>query len=167
MYRKFDISNVSKVRYIECIESSICRFRYIEAFDTTSNTTTTRTGGASLGGGERLGKQKNKNRFSTTTSAAVVSCFRKKEKGNNQIRVYPVRLVSKTGTPWNQAKNTPHEPRDWPKTNRARFRDDPGPPANALLCLAFNRFWLLFFFFTIFLYIVCIVVNCSLSLIHI
>ena len=36
--------------------------------------------------------------------------------GNNQKRVYPVRLESKTGTPWNQVKNTPQDPRHWPKT---------------------------------------------------
>ena len=43
--------------------------------------------------------------------------------GNNQKRVYPVRLESKTGTAWNQVKNTLDEPRDWPKTNRTRFSD--------------------------------------------
>ena len=37
--------------------------------------------------------------------------------------VYPVRLESKTGTPWNRVKNTPHEPRDWPNTNRTRFSE--------------------------------------------
>ena len=36
-------------------------------------------------------------------------------KGNNQKRVYPVRLESKTGTL--------DEPRDWPKTNRTRFSE--------------------------------------------
>ena len=45
------------------------------------------------------------------------------EKGNNQKRVYPVRLESKTGTAWNQVKNTLDEPRDWPKTNRTRFSE--------------------------------------------
>ena len=44
-------------------------------------------------------------------------------KGNNQKRVYPVRLESKTGTRWNQVKNTLDEPRDWPKTNRTRFSE--------------------------------------------
>ena len=44
------------------------------------------------------------------------------ETGNNQKRVYPVRLESKTGTAWNQVKNTLEEPRDWPKTNRTRFQ---------------------------------------------
>lgn len=37
----------------------------------------------------------------------------------------------KTGRDWNHVKNTPHEPRDWLKTNiRTRFlRDkDPGTP---------------------------------------
>ena len=43
--------------------------------------------------------------------------------GNNQKRVYPVRLESKTGTAWNQVKNTLDEPRDWPKTNRTRFSE--------------------------------------------
>ena len=41
-----------------------------------------------------------------------------KEKSNNQKRVYRVRSEPKTGAPWNQVKNAPHEPRDWPKTNR-------------------------------------------------
>ena len=44
-------------------------------------------------------------------------------KGNNQKRLYPVRLESKTGTGWNQVKNTLDEPRDWPKTNRTRFSE--------------------------------------------
>ena len=44
-------------------------------------------------------------------------------KGNNQKRVYPVRLESKTGTVWNQVKNALDEPRDWPKTNRTRFSE--------------------------------------------
>ena len=43
--------------------------------------------------------------------------------GNNQKRVYPVRLESKTGTSWNQVKNSLDEPRDWPKTNRTRFSE--------------------------------------------
>ena len=43
--------------------------------------------------------------------------------GNNQKRVYPVRLESKTGTAWNQVKNTLDEARDWPKTNRTRFSE--------------------------------------------
>ena len=43
--------------------------------------------------------------------------------GNNQKRVYPVRLESKTGTAWNQVKYTLDEPRDWPKTNRTRFSE--------------------------------------------
>ena len=43
--------------------------------------------------------------------------------GNNQKRVYPVRLESKTGTGWNQVKNTLDEPRDWSKTNRTRFSE--------------------------------------------
>ena len=43
--------------------------------------------------------------------------------GNNQKRVYPVRLESKKGTAWNQVKNTLDEPRDWPKTNRTRFSE--------------------------------------------
>ena len=30
-------------------------------------------------------------------------------------------MESKTGTAWDQVKNTTHEPRDWPKTNRTRF----------------------------------------------
>ena len=42
-------------------------------------------------------------------------------KDNNQKRIYPVRLESETGTPWNQLKNTPRAPRDWPKTNRTRL----------------------------------------------
>ena len=45
------------------------------------------------------------------------------KKGNNQKRVYPVRLESKTGTVWNQVKNALDEPRDWPKTNRTRFSE--------------------------------------------
>ena len=44
-------------------------------------------------------------------------------KGNNQKRVYPVRLELKTGTVWNQVKNALDEPRDWPKTNRTRFSE--------------------------------------------
>ena len=43
--------------------------------------------------------------------------------GNNQKRVYPVRLESKPGTAWNQVKNTLDEPRDWPKTDRTRFSE--------------------------------------------
>ena len=44
-------------------------------------------------------------------------------KGNNQKRVYPVRLELKTGTVWNQVKNALDEPRDWPKTNRTCFSE--------------------------------------------
>ena len=58
--------------------------------------------------------------------------------------MYRVRLKPKTGTAWNQAKNTPHEPRVWPKKKSYPFlRDyDPDTPVNGYC--AFTRFCFFF-----------------------
>ena len=63
---------------------------------------------------KKVRRKKEKNKYPTSNDT---------KKCNNQKRVYPVRLESKTGTAWNQVKNTLDEPRDWPKTNRTRFSE--------------------------------------------